>query len=699
MHRGNSTNSPLTDVLKHLLYVSIVFSAIASISDIIGIALVNHELGDLIDMLRLFVGIAIITFLPYLIYLAIIRLLLNLLSRPSPLSKRFSSSIFYCLGLLPIDFLVARDLSVYSALSLNPDSQVKFFTLRPDLLIIVIVLSLIVGTASGIGTTLKRPSGTVKRPLPSRIVIFTAIPLALMAILYLPPLLHGPSTIGTPPSNAPLTGRSANVILISIDTMRTDELGCYGSQGAKTPNIDRIAGESMVFDNAVTALPMTGPSHMSMLTGLQPDRVVGHGVTSNGILLPDGIPTLATVLDRAGYQTGAVIGGLPLARELSGLERGFHYYNDIFEDRINTVLFSGFLRSTTVFRVAQRILRFTGFVFPYLQKSGNIVTDQAIGWLGDNSEKPFFLFVHYYDTHGPYDPPEPFDTMYSPDEALRQQSAPHPFIFKDWVTNPPASSQALADRRALYRGEVTHVDTEIGRIIDWGEKRKLWDNTLLIITADHGEGFDSDYIGHINRLYESIVRIPMIVHDPRSNEVSQLRSGRLVNVSDVFFTALAFLDIKPPDSAAVAVAKSPGSIDNWDHDLTDIRRTGKSTDGHHFGWDFVAMLTHGAPSPADVDIGRLFALRFPDWILIYGPDAYPYYEEYTCFDLATDPGETVNVYCTWDWNIKEHIMVPQALTEWASTQSLDKSDAHPENTAQNPNSQLSDSLRALGYLQ
>jgi arylsulfatase A-like enzyme len=667
------------------------------VADVTGIGLVNQELGGLIPGLQLFAGITLFTFFPYLVYLVVIRPIANFIAGRFRMSKRLAMSIFYCLAFLPIDFLVARDWSVYSALGVNAAVQVKFFTLRIDYLLLVTGVSWIIGFAMGIfGTSIKRLPDVPKPPHRTRGVVFAVVAAVILAILYLPPFMHGPSTIGTPPSGAKLTGRPANVVLISIDTMRTDELGCYGSQGAKTPDIDKIAGESMVFDNAVTSLPMTGPSHMSMMTGLQPDRVIGHGVTSNGIPLPENIPTLATVLESAGYETGAVIGGLPLARQLSGLQRGFHYYNDIFEDRLNTVVFAGFMRSTTIFRVWQRSLRSAKIVFPYLQKSADTVTDRSIAWLGENSSKPFFLFVHYYDTHGPYDPPEPFDTMYSPADSMKQLSSPHPFIYEEWVASPPNSIDDLAKRRALYRGEVTHVDREIGRMYDWGEKRGLWDNTLLIITADHGEGFDSDYIGHINRLYEPIVKIPMIIRDPESvSTLSKVRSSRLVNVSDVFFTVLSYLKVEPPKSATDAATRSPGSIDGWDHDLIKINAEDTTPDADRYGWNYVPMLTHGAPSPKDVDIGRLFALRFPDWILIYGPDARPYYQEYTCFDLANDPDETVNAYTTWDWKAEEYLLVPEALKEWASTQGMDKSDAKVESD----DPQVMESLRALGYLQ
>jgi arylsulfatase A-like enzyme len=698
MDQGNKTGTLPVAVIKHVVYVSIVFSAIASVADIVGIALVNHELGDLSEILRLFIGITLLTFLPYVVYLGIVRMIVRPLEKPSIFSKRLALPVFYCLGLLPIDLLVARDLSVYFALSANPGSHVKFFMLRPDLLILVIAVSWIVGIAVGItGTESRRRSQvSVKRPTRIRTAMLVAASVVILAILYLPVLLHGPSTTGTAPSNAPLTGRRANVVVISIDTLRSDELGCYGSKGAKTPNIDKIAGKSMVFDNAVTPIPVTGPSHMSMMTGLQPDRVAGHGITSNGNPLSDKIPTLATVLDSAGYETGAVIGGLPLTREYSGLERGFHYYNDIFEDTINTVFFSGFLRLTSVFRISQIIMRSVRIIPPNLKKPGNIVTDQAIGWLGDHASNPFFLFVHYYDPHTPIDPPVPFDSMYSPEEAWRQQPAPHPSIFEDWKAGSPEINMVLAEKRASYRGEVTYADREVGRLIDWGEERGLWDNTLLIITADHGEGFDIDYYGHINRLYESLVRIPMIIHDPRSpGETSQLRSDRLVNIADIFFTVLSFLKVEPPESAVQASAKSVGSIVGWDHDLTEFNRPDVISGEHQFGWGFVGMFTQGTRGTPDVDIGRIFALRFPDWKLIYAPDAQSYYDEYTCFDISHDPYETVNAFNVWDWKAAGHVLVPEALKEWASTQSLDKSGV---NVASN-DPQVTDSLRALGYLQ
>jgi arylsulfatase A-like enzyme len=715
MIRSFAAKHSISPALRHVVEASIALSVIAALADVAAISWVNSELSGTSGFVRLIIGTSVLILVPYFIYLLIIRTVIRPLANRLGWTPGLSLSIFYCLGLVPLDFLIARDISLHAALDSIQVAQVRFFTLRTDVLLIVILAGLAIGSLTGwLRARRERSLPAARLPRTARVTVAVIILVALAAP-YIPVLLRGPVTTGTMPSGSPLAGRQANVVLISIDTMRADELGCYGAEITQTPNIDKIAGVSIVFDNAVTPIPMTGPSHMSMMTGLQPDKVVGHGVTSNGVPLPDGIPTLATVLDSAGYQTGAVIGGLPLSRVSCGLERGFHFYQDVFNDRIDTVMFAGFLRSTTVFRAVQKVLTLFGTTFPYIKKPADEVTDQAIGWLADKSSEPFFLFVHYYDVHGPYDSLEPFDSMYSVEDALRQQPPDHPYAYQEWKTHPMHDRESLADRRTRYRAETSFVDEQIGRLIDWGTESGLWENTLLIITSDHGEAFDSDYTGHINRLYESIVRIPMIIRDPRPTETARNestventsgsgnRSDMLVNVSDIFFTVLSFLDVEPPESSIDGTTAAPGAVDNWGHDLADIWQSTPQSEGDRQGWDYVAMMTHGAPGPNDARIGRLFALRFPTWKLIYGPDAWPYYHEYQAFDVVNDPYETVDRFGVWDWTSGggtsgDRQLAPEALAQWASTQRRNPSDENPD---ENSGVSLQDieALRALGYIQ
>ncbi len=510
---------------------------------------------------------------------------------------------------------------------------------------------------------------------------------------FVPPAMQGPATTGSRSSGAELSGRGANVILVSIDTLRKDDVGVYGSKITQTPSIDAVAESSLVFDNAVTAIPMTGPSHMTMLTGLQPEGGVGHGVLSNGVLLPQDIPTLATVLDAAGYSTGAVIGGSPLSREASGLQRGFHYYNDVFGGGFLTRLFPSYTWSLTVSRVYRKLRSVSGTDPGWVKKPADEVTDEALSWLEQNSREPFFLFVHYYDPHGPFNPPPPFDTMYSPDVTVpvSQFRDQHPLLSRRISQDSMFSDEVLAKRRAIYRGEVSFADRELGRLIQFLDSNGLGENTLLIITADHGESFDPNYIGHLNRLYESIVTVPLIIRPPTglSGIDGEVRVGDLVNLSDIFFTALAFLEVDPPVAVDVVHGGVQGATAGWDHNLLGL--AGEGPVEAPGGWSHVAMLTHGFPTSREIGVGRIYAFRFDNSKLIYAPQANEFLPEYQYFDLLDDPGETVDIFPLTDPSAMPLTDAPGLLATWSTVSQVETSySMDPRVRAQ---------LEALGYVQ
>jgi len=530
-----------------------------------------------------------------------------------------------------------------------------------------------------------------------------------LAAPFVPNLVFGPPTVGTAPSDAPLSGRQANVILVSVDTLRWDDLGVYGSEIVSTPNIDRMARSAWFFNSAVTPIPVTGPAHMSMLTGLQPEEGSGHGVDSNGIPLPQGIPTLATILDSAGYRTAAVIGGSPLSRQASGLQRGFNYYNDVFHDTPGTRMISRYAHSLTVVRIWRKLMSGGGIGIEWLKKPAGQVTDEALGWLRGNQDRPFFMFLHYYDPHAPLEPPPPFNEMYSkePETPVSRFRDEHPVGTGFNAEEPRYADDALANRRALYRSEVSYVDRELGRLIDWGNDNGLWSNTLLIITADHGEGFDPHYIGHINRLYEPIAKVPLIVRDPSAivDGDGGGRIGTLVNISDIYFTVLDFLEVPAPEEVVGMSDLVPGAVHGWDHSLLGLIRTAPGIEGRDetearavdeseaptVGWLFVPMFTHGEPTATETGVGRIYGFRFAESKLLYAPQAGRYLPLYQYFDLAGDPGETVDSYGTIGGASKRSLEVWQELiAAWSAVlRSHEAAGIDPMVRAQ---------LRALGYV-
>lgn len=514
-------------------------------------------------------------------------------------------------------------------------------------------------------------------------------------------------TTGTEPSGNQLGGRNANVVLISVDTLRSDDLGCFGGTITSTPSIDELAGSSSVFTNAVTPIPVTGPAHISMLTGLQPDRTYGHGVETNGVVLGSDVDTLASVLDGHGYRTAGIIGGSPLAREACGLQRGFHYYNDTFETGLLSRIFPQYCWSLQVSRVWRKLFAGGGVGVNWLKKPAEDVTDQAIEWLEENSDQPFFLFTHYYDPHKPLDPADEFESLYSqeasgnPDEYRDR----HP-VSNEWESEPVRyTDEALARARALYRGEVSYADANIGRLLSWLRENNLWNDTLVIFVADHGEAFGSRYVGHVNRLYESIVHVPLVIHNPGTNMsvAGPAEIDDLVCISDIFYTALDYLEIDPPVQPETVHDSVPGSIDLWDHSLLGLIDSyeepvpvffdeGYQEEAGNAGWDYIPMRTHGVATESAVEVGRMYGFRYADSVLIYSPEATGYYPLYQYFDIEGDPLQRIDLFPSIDWSVMEYPDAVSELAMWANIRAAN-------NKSYRIDPRITEQLRALGYVQ
>jgi arylsulfatase A-like enzyme/tetratricopeptide (TPR) repeat protein len=257
-----------------------------------------------------------------------------------------------------------------------------------------------------------------------------------------------------------------NVILITIDTVRADHVGCYGATNVKTPTLDGLARDGIVFERAISQVPLTWPSHAAILTGTYPFQ---NGVQDfTGQPLDPRFRSVAQVFKQQGYATGAVVSAFVLDRSW-GLARGFDFYDDAF--------------SAETFRQKD-----IGLVD---RKAGESIT-HAISWLQKTPRRPFFFWLHLYDPHSPYDPPEPFRTEY---------------------------------RGHLYDGEIAYADHELGRLIAWLKQNRLYDHTAIVLLSDHGESLgDHGEKEHGFFVYNSTVHIPLIVKPPAG---SGFRPGRV----------------------------------------------------------------------------------------------------------------------------------------------------------------------------
>jgi len=298
-----------------------------------------------------------------------------------------------------------------------------------------------------------------------------------------------------------------NIILISIDTMRADHLGCYGYARNTSPVIDSLAAAGIMFSHFQAQAPHTTPAHATIWTGLS---VAAHGAgTRDGLnygLDPE-LPNIATVLKKAGYITLGMVNVSILGNDY-GVATGFDYYS---------------WNENGAGRAGETV-------------------DEYLRWLDENrgNPAPVFCLMHLYDVHSPYDPPAPFDSLYCPGGSggvvgWSFDSLTHA------VTNPEDRDHLVN----LYDGEISWVDSQIGRLISELHARGLDENTLIIITADHGEEFlEHGGWGHSHALWQEILHVPLIICGPGipSGAVDSINAGQF----DILPTVCGYLDIEPP---------------------------------------------------------------------------------------------------------------------------------------------------------
>jgi len=255
---------------------------------------------------------------------------------------------------------------------------------------------------------------------------------------------------------SPTSKQHLNMVLITIDTLRADHLHCYGDQKIQTPNIDGLARDGVLFEKAVTQAPLTQPSHASIFTGTNPN--VHHVRDTGGFILRPSSVTLATILERQGWNTAGFVGSEVLKKSF-GFNQGFVFYDDEMPRSNKT---AGYARDAS--------------------RPANIVVDHALSWLDTNPKRPFFMWLHFYDPHEPYNPPESFLRRYPGDP---------------------------------YDAAIAFTDQQVGRLLEAVRKKSPADKTLILLLADHGESLgDHGEFNHGIFLYDSTVRIPWIMVGP-----------------------------------------------------------------------------------------------------------------------------------------------------------------------------------------
>lgn len=292
-----------------------------------------------------------------------------------------------------------------------------------------------------------------------------------------------------------------NVILITIETTRADHLSCYGYKRKTTPSIDKVANEGVLFSNMFVPRGQTWPSLTSIMTSLYP---VNHGIRKNGHMLSPSVISLAEILKQNKYTCAAFLSSARRA-----VLRGFDYKAPKdWEDAI--------------------------------------LTQKAITWLTNNYDKNFFLWVHYFQPHDPYNPPEPYNSIFDPEYQgdIDGSGKTHEKISAKKIILKSADLNHII---SLYDGCINYIDDQIKKTLNAVKTLGLEDDTLLIITADHGENlyYPQFYFGHDASIYDDVLKVPYIMKFPKKIP-KNVKIDKIVESVDIAPTILDFLKIRIP---------------------------------------------------------------------------------------------------------------------------------------------------------
>jgi arylsulfatase A-like enzyme/Flp pilus assembly protein TadD len=389
-----------------------------------------------------------------------------------------------------------------------------------------------------------------------------------------------------------------------MDTLRADHVGCYGAKQVETSTLDALAQDGVVFDRAISQVPLTWPSHAAILTGTYPFR---NGVQDfTGQPLASQFRSVAEAFKQHEYSTGAVVSAFVLDRSW-GLARGFDFYDDAF--------------SAETFRQKD-----IGLVD---RRAAESVT-HAINWLSKNPHRPFFFWLHLYDPHSPYDPPEPYRTQY---------------------------------RGHLYDGEIAYADHELGRLIAWLKRTQLYDRSLIVVLSDHGESLgDHGEKEHGFFVYNSTVRVPLIVKPPAGREFRPGRVQRPVETIAVAPTLLKLAGLQDPIEKQF---QSRGLLGKHDEEDEDPAYSETFYPFSSFGWSPLRAL----------ETSRFHYIEAPE------PELY---------DVEADPAETNNLAAKQTATVavlKDKLQVRQRSDRFK-----------PADGASKLSPDALEKLRALGYV-
>jgi arylsulfatase A-like enzyme len=359
-------------------------------------------------------------------------------------------------------------------------------------------------------------------------------------------------------ANSTAPGDSPNIIWIVIDTVRVDHLSCYGYERNTTPNLDIIASEGILFDNAISAAPWTIPSHASMFTSTY---TCEHNMHGSRPWLDDNFVTIAEVLSAYGYETYGFSNNALVAPRYN-FNQGFKVFEATWGGKkkielelqlVDQLRARRYLRR--LFRSGEQTTAVGEKVYDVIEDKGAKRTNETVkSWISDVSEqeKPFFVFINYMEAHSPYQPPESFAVEYLPDNVDMNTALRLRYKEAQFMTGVMQYDETDFDIfRALYDGEISYLDFRIGELIDYLRETEILDNTILIINSDHGENFgEHGLMNHQFCVYDTLIHVPLIIRYPSAFEAGS-RVTEVVETVDIFPTILDIVGIDGYNKAQI----------------------------------------------------------------------------------------------------------------------------------------------------
>lgn len=454
-----------------------------------------------------------------------------------------------------------------------------------------------------------------------------------------------------------------NVIFIVIDAARADHFSCYGYERETTPYIDRLASESTLYENAISAAGWTLPSHTSMFTGTFPSK---HGVHNENHVYDGKYPTMAEIMKKNGYDTVGFCTNDWIS-DATGLTRGFDQFYDFHYSTLK-----------------HKSLRLLNYIRLHGKDSwSHAINRNIMDWVKAHDKSvPYFMFVHYGELHLPYQVPPPFNAKFLPQGMTYKQASvvnQDPKAYYAGIVK--MSDQDFRQSNDLYDGALAYQDSELGRLVDFLKTKGDLDNTIFILTSDHGESLgEHRHMDHYYVLYDCLLRVPLLIRYPSVFKPGHRETG-MVQTLDILPSLNQVLNLSGIDSAAIQGFSMPPlesskgrrsfTISERYKDLKGLRETYPDVNFDHLKqWE----------------LDRKIAIRTESYKLIQSAEF-----ESELYDLKNDPHELRNL-------IDKEVNVAQELRTKIKDWQNEFKSAEIENKEANFDDAVKKRLKALGYL-